>query len=160
MYSYASRKAVTLTHCGMALINVAYSQIASPAGIWAGQPSLPGPSPSGQTTGFGRDCYRIWVGPGRASPNCPLEPVRIPPGARPGYARANMDQVSGVRSFAHTMGWSWASPGGARLGIDWASPCPDKSHSAQSCPHESRLGSERARYLGSMEPWLKTLYNV
>ncbi len=56
-------------------------QIASPAGIWAGKPSLPGPSPSGQSTGFDRDCYRIWAGPGRASPDCPLEPVWIPPGA-------------------------------------------------------------------------------
>ncbi len=43
--------------------------------IWAGQPRLPGPSPSGQTTGFDRDCYRIWPGPGRASPDCPLKVI-------------------------------------------------------------------------------------
>ena len=35
---------------------------------------------SGQPTGFDRGCYRIWAGSGRASPDCPLEPVRIPPG--------------------------------------------------------------------------------
>ena len=81
------------------------TQIASPTGIWASQPSLPGPSPSGQSTGFDWNCYRIWAGPGRA----------------------------------HTKGWSWAIPGGARLGIDRASPCPDESHSAQGCPDKSRL---------------------
>ncbi len=43
-----------------------------------------------------------------------------------------------------------ASLGGARMGIDRASLCPDKSHSAQSCLDESRLGSDRARYLGNL----------
>ncbi len=76
-----------------------------PAGIWAGQPSQPGPSPVWATDG-------IWPG------------------------------------FAHTTGWSWASPDGARLGFDSASPCPGESHGAQGCPDKSCLGSERARCLG------------
>ncbi len=37
------------------------------------------------------------------------------------------------------------------LEIDWASPCPDESQSAQSCPDESHLGSERARCLGCFQ---------
>ena len=55
------------------------------AGIWVASPVC---------KGFDRDCYRIWPGPGRASPDCPLEPVQIPPGACTGYAGANMDQIS------------------------------------------------------------------
>ncbi len=47
-------------------------------------------------------------------------------------------------------GLALSIPCGARLGIDRASPCPDESHGhgAQGCPVKSRLGSERARYLG------------
>ncbi len=43
------------------------TQIASPAGIWAGQPRLPGPSPSGQTAGV---LLVLWAdpGPARAGP--------------------------------------------------------------------------------------------
>ncbi len=49
----------------------------------------------------------------------------------------------------------WAAMGhgpsqdGASAGIDWTSPCPHESHGAHGCPHESRLGSVRARYLGT-----------
>ncbi len=127
----------------------AFTQIASPAWSQAGfvRATL-------GTVGF------VWAraspgdsqaGPGRASPGSAHGmskwPMPSPARANPGRDLCGLERA-GAGWF--TTGWPWASPGGARLGIAWASPCPDKSQGAQGCPYESRLGSGRARYLGLM----------
>ncbi len=104
-------------------------------------------SPSKSRPGFAWATVGPWDlhGLGLAHPN----PTWAPPGPAHCWPVMRSKGPCMGTEWLLTMRWSWASPCGARLGINWASPCPDESHSSQSSPDESRLGSERARYLGS-----------
>ena len=99
----------------------------------------PGLIPGGICTGNHGQPWD-WYVQGLATP---VKSCRLP---RLGYdcpAMSNGLAVRVLTQIAHAIADSWP----AQPGIDQASPCPYKSHSAHSCLDESR--SEWTRYLGT-----------
>ncbi len=120
------------------------SQIASLAGIWAGQPSMPGPSPVWATYGIRPWLLQDLSGARPGQPRLPVRACTNPAWGPYGICMGNFRRTrwcdQGLR-----LGTARPAPGRESTG-------PYESQSAQSCPDKSRLRSERARYLGSV--WL------
>ncbi len=132
------------------------SQIASPAGaraafVWA-SPVCPVLAQSGQSMGFDRACTGICAGPARVARSSPHEPIKIPPGARTGYAWANICPFQPAQARTHPyrdLYWS----------CEGIVPVENIAHSARTGPRRDLYGQYGLARTGPdwCGEWLKVI---